>query len=203
MLNHRSFFARAALLTTALFAFGCTQPSAQEMVQPDGHEGHGHAGHDHAPIKVGPGEPPVGEQLKLSEAEWKSKLSDEEFYILRQSGTERAFTGKYWDHKGHGVYRCAACNAPLFASDTKFKSGTGWPSFYQPVQEGRVAELKDASHGMVRVEVRCARCNGHLGHVFNDGPQPTGQRYCINSASLAFDESKPAASTKGATAPAK
>ncbi|MFN3199835.1 MAG: peptide-methionine (R)-S-oxide reductase MsrB [Bradymonadia bacterium] len=149
-----------------------------------------------APVKLGEGEPAVGSKLNLSPKEWKKRLTPEQYRILREHGTERAFTGELWNHKGHGVYRCVACDAPLFASNTKFKSGTGWPSFYQPIQKGRIAEHKDNTYGMVRVEVRCDRCDGHLGHVFNDGPQPTGLRYCINSAALKFDEVPVAAAKK-------
>lgn len=122
--------------------------------------------------------------------EWKAQLNAEEYRILREKGTERAFTGVYWDNKEKGTYSCAACSLPLFASNTKFQSGTGWPSFYQPIAEKNVTEYSDRSHGMVRTEVTCGRCDGHLGHVFNDGPNPTGLRYCINSVSLKFDANK-------------
>jgi len=128
------------------------------------------------------------EQIKLSEEEWKEKLTEEEYYVLREQGTERAFTGKYWDNKKEGTYLCAACKLPLFASNTKFRSGTGWPSFYEPINETNVGEHRDTSYGMLRREVHCARCGGHLGHVFEDGPKPTGLRYCINSVSLDFTE---------------
>ncbi len=138
------------------------------------------------PPAAAPDDAPVGERLNLSEDEWKKRLTPEQFHILREDGTERAFTGHLHDHKGDGVYRCAACGAPLFDSKTKFDSGTGWPSYYTPIEKGRVAEKKDTKYGMVRVEVECARCGGHLGHVFEDGPAPTGLRYCINSASLSF-----------------
>ncbi len=126
------------------------------------------------------------DKLTLTDAEWRERLSPEQYQILRHAGTERAFTGQYEQNKAEGLYACAGCGAPLFSSDTKYNSGSGWPSYTAPVAEGAVDEHRDASHGMVRTEVRCARCEGHLGHVFPDGPGPTGLRYCINSASLDF-----------------
>jgi len=125
--------------------------------------------------------------VKKTDAEWRAQLTDEQFRVTRQAGTERAFTGAYWDHKGEGCYRCVCCGAELFSSDSKFDSGCGWPSFTEPVTGEIVDENVDTSHGMVRTEVTCSRCDAHLGHVFPDGPRDRGGlRYCINSASLSF-----------------
>jgi len=129
----------------------------------------------------------MAEDVTKTDEEWREKLSPEQYEVLRHKATERPFTGKYVDVKDKGTYRCAGCGAELFSSDTKFDSGTGWPSFYEPANRENVELHEDRSHGMVRTEVTCKRCGGHLGHVFDDGPRPTGQRYCINSCSLDLD----------------
>tara|TARA_B100002051_G_C16670281_1_gene604134 strand:+ start:172 stop:570 length:399 start_codon:yes stop_codon:yes gene_type:complete len=129
-------------------------------------------------------------KLNLDNQEWKNKLSPEEFEVLRNKGTERPFSGKYVDYKTPGTYNCAACDSELFSSETKFNSGTGWPSFFKPISEGKILSKEDRSHGMIRNEVICKNCGSHLGHVFDDGPNPTGLRFCINSISLKHKPSK-------------
>jgi len=128
------------------------------------------------------------EKVIKTDAEWRERLSSEAYHVCREHGTEAPFSGKFYHHQGDGIYRCVCCDAPLFTSDTKFDSGTGWPSYFEPYSDEALVEIKDTSFGMVRTEVRCAKCDAHLGHVFPDGPEPTGLRYCINSVCLTFDE---------------
>jgi len=128
------------------------------------------------------------QKIVKTEQEWQEQLSEEAFYVCRQHGTEAPFSGEFYDNKREGIYHCVCCDAPLFTSDTKFDSGTGWPSYFEPFSEDALIEIKDSTHGMLRTEVRCAQCDAHLGHVFPDGPEPTGLRYCINSVCLTFNE---------------
>lgn len=129
----------------------------------------------------------MAEPVELTDEQWRERLTPEQYAVLRGKGTERAFTGAYWDAKDEGVYRCAACNTQLFTSETKYDSGSGWPSFWEPLTPEAVRYERDVSYGMTRTEVLCGTCGGHLGHLFDDGPQPTGQRFCMNSVSLEFE----------------
>lgn len=176
-------------LALLLFCFtACNQPT-NEVATTNSSKAVDRAGVVPAPLDykyVPPAEEGVVVVFDTTDAYWRAELSSEEYNVLREDGTERSFTGDLWDNKKAGIYTCAACGLPLFSSDTKFKSGTGWPSFYEPINPNYVTEDVDNRYGMRRVEVSCARCNGHQGHVFSDGPEPTGLRYCINSVSMDF-----------------
>ncbi len=172
-----------------------SQPAPSTQEEPKVSDPAAHAGE---PVPPAAEQPQPTDWKALSEAEWRKRLTPEQYRVVRQKGTERAFTGEYWNSKKQGTYKCVACGLELFASETKFDSGCGWPSFFAPVAKDAVATAPDFSHNMRRIEVLCPRCGAHLGHVFPDGPRPTGLRYCINSLSLKLD-AKPAAAQKPAT----
>ena len=178
----------------AAYADGAGAPppashSGEPVPPPGGGVPAARSGETPAPLHIEKTKDGIG-RVALSEGEWRKRLTSEQFRILREKGTEIAFTGRYWNEHGRGVYRCAACGLELFGSDAKFESGTGWPSFWKPIAANRVHVSRDTSLFMERDELTCPRCGGHLGHVFDDGPPPTGLRYCINSASLEFVPSR-------------
>jgi peptide-methionine (R)-S-oxide reductase len=192
-MKQRRFFARiaaAALLTLAAINLSYLSPCADAQTRRENTSMSNKTTRDEKTTtdKTKTTDEKLLQPLPKNDADWKKRLSPEQYAVLRHKGTEPAFTGKYWNNHDRGVYRCAGCGQPLFKSDDKFESGSGWPSFWEPYYRSSVTAKADDSHFMHRTEVLCSRCGGHLGHVFNDGPQPTGLRYCINSAALKLDE---------------
>jgi peptide-methionine (R)-S-oxide reductase len=169
-----------------LFILACSSPKAKQATSPAANEVIKEKTVTNEAIEAVASTEGTLEQIRKTPEQWQAELTEMEYYVLREKGTERSFAGDLWDNKKEGIYSCAACQLPLFHSETKFKSGTGWPSYYQAINKENVVEYTDETHGMTRVEVVCGRCDGHLGHIFNDGPKPTGLRYCINSVSLDF-----------------
>jgi len=178
-MNDKELFLAFASMLAVAWLFGCTKPGGAKSTDSKSKQVQRASQTNKVPV--------MKDSVKKSDADWKKELTDEQYRVLREKGTERAFTGQYWNHKEDGVYRCAGCGNELFGSETKFDSGCGWPSFVSPLSSDVVETTDDNSHSMHRTEVLCRACGGHLGHVFDDGPQPTGLRYCINSASLKFE----------------
>jgi peptide-methionine (R)-S-oxide reductase len=185
----RSLRAPLLALAAALFA-GCADPARTPQTAPERETASAPAAPPSQGETAMPAQPASSGKVVRSDAEWRKLLTREQYHVMREKGTERAFTGEYWDTKTAGTYKCAACGEPLFSSDAKFDSGCGWPSFFKPLDGLKVVESKDDTLGMTRTEITCAKCGAHMGHVFDDGPPPTGLRYCINSVSIELEPSK-------------
>jgi peptide-methionine (R)-S-oxide reductase len=181
--------ASGTIMSLMLAGMGC-RPSGEARQRGPSHSGPPNARATSLPYDESGKESAMSEPMPQTEEAWRKKLSPDTYHVLREKGTERAFTGQYWNCHDAGTYRCAGCAQPLFDAATKFDSGTGWPSFYQPLSRESVKTQTDSTHGMTRTEVMCSRCGGHLGHVFDDGPNPTGLRYCMNSAALELERRK-------------